>query len=468
MNKIMSKQCENAIKLLWLQTDIKKFPQAHKYLYEAIDLGDIEAYYFLGHCYGYNEGFECSKENHQKFLKLYLTGAELGSARCVLGLVRAGLYKDDNIKKCKLSLKEAFDKVLDMALADDPYSCYQIGNAYYRGDVRHYNLADTQVSYSEEAKKWLERASKGGILMAVNSLATFYYNRKDYQKAYELYMQGVKANYSISICNVARMYESGIYLKKDAQKAFEYYKLASQLGYNDAISELARCYLYGIGVEKNYEKALYWFNLSAKEENIEGINGLAYCNYYGYGCEIDYVKSKELFEKAANRGSSFAIYRLGVMYSDGKGVNKDLEKASCYFELAAKMGLDVAQNAIGNCYFEGKGVPINLKLAFDWYELGAKQGYLDCMDNVAYCSYYGYGCVVDYKKAKEIFELNSKKNDAYATYQLGVMYEEGNGVDKNTDKAVEFYNKSYKLGYNKAKQKVEKLSKRVFTFTKEN
>lgn len=468
MNKIMSNQCKKAIELLWLQTDIKKFPQAHKYLYEAINLGDIEAYYFLGHCYGYNEGFECSKENYQKFLNYYLRGAELGSARCVLGLVRAGLYKDENIKKCKLSVKEAFDKVLDMALIDEPYSCYQIGNAYYRGDVRNYNLSDTPVSYSDEAKKWFERASKAGVLAATNNLADFYYNRKDYKKAYELYMEAVKANYCISICNVARMYEEGIYLKKDTKKTFEYYKLAIKLEYYDAIAELARCYIYGIGVEKNYKKALQLFNLSASKNYPEGISGLAYCSYYGYGCEIDYAKAKELFEQAANRGNSFAIYRLGIMYNDGNGVDKDLEKASCYYELAARMGLCVAQNTMGNCYFHGKGVDVNLKMAFEWYEKGAKHGYLDCMDNVAYCKYYGYGCEIDYAKAKEIFEINSQKDDAFATYQLGIMYEEGNGVDKNINKALELYSKSYKLGYTQAKNKIGKTAKRVFTFTKKD
>lgn len=464
----MSEFCQQAVDILWFQSNPLYFSKAHRYLFEAIRLGDTDGYYFLGHCYGYREGFKGSKQNSENFISFYLKGAELGNARCVLGLMRAGKY-EENIKRCKLSAKEAFDAVLDMAVFDEPFSCYQIATAYYYGDVRKYKLNDTAVNYADEARKWFERAAQKGMLLAVNSLGVLYYNIKDYEKAFRLYTIAVRANYPLAMCNLARLYERGQYVKRDFDKAFYYYQSAANLQCCEAISDMGRCYLYGIGVNVDYEKALYWFRMGAEQLYDESINGIAYCNYYGYGCEKNYEKAKQMFESTAKTGNRFSVYRLGIMYEDGRYMEKDLKKAFSYYQKAAKMGLDIAQNVTGNCYFYGRGTDVNYKKALYWYEMGAKQQFKDSMDNVAFCSYYGYGCEIDYEKAKNIFEENAKIDDAYAIYQLGTMYEYGKGVEKNYDRALELYHRADELGFSKAKEKfVIKPNRHIFILHKDN
>ena len=54
-----------------------------------------------------------------------------------------------------------------------------------------------------------------------------------------------------------------------------------------------------------------------------------------------------------------------------------------------------------------------------------------------------------YKKAAPGEEKLCGSGDGQACYELGYMYEHGYGVSKDTNKAKELYNKACKLGYKK-------------------
>ena len=69
-----------------------------------------------------------------------------------------------------------------------------------------------------------------------------------------------------------------------------------------------------------------------------------------------------------------------------------------------------------------------------WYRLavdnGCEFGY-ECMGSM----YMKKG---EYKKAAELF-LKPEKKESLALYSLGKIYEEGLGVEKDMDKAIEYY-----------------------------
>jgi len=56
----------------------------------------------------------------------------------------------------------------------------------------------------------------------------------------------------------------------------------------------------------------------------------------------------------------------------------------------------------------------------------------------------------DYAAAHAIYLSLANKNDAKACYNLGLMYQDGDGVAKNMDEAVKWYTKSADLGYKEA------------------
>ena len=66
---------------------------------------------------------------------------------------------------------------------------------------------------------------------------------------------------------------------------------------------------------------------------------------------------------------------------------------------------------------------------------------------------YGNGDLIvhiNYNKAFELFKLVCNNYDGNGCYNLGLMYEQGQAVEKNYNKALELYKKSCKLGYKNA------------------
>ena len=61
------------------------------------------------------------------------------------------------------------------------------------------------------------------------------------------------------------------------------------------------------------------------------------------------------------------------------------------------------------------------------------------------------------KEALELFEKASDEKDPYAQYYLGVMYINGEGVDKNDNKAKEYFKKSCDAKLEKACDELKKL-----------
>ncbi len=56
----------------------------------------------------------------------------------------------------------------------------------------------------------------------------------------------------------------------------------------------------------------------------------------------------------------------------------------------------------------------------------------------------------DYAAAHAIYLALANQNDAKACYNLGLMYQDGDGVTKNMDEALKWYTKSADLGYKEA------------------
>ena len=56
----------------------------------------------------------------------------------------------------------------------------------------------------------------------------------------------------------------------------------------------------------------------------------------------------------------------------------------------------------------------------------------------------------DFAAAHAIYLTLAKQNDAKACYNLGLMYQDGDGVTQNLDEAVKWYTKSASLGYKEA------------------
>ncbi len=274
----------------------------------------------------------------------------------------------------------------------------------------------------DEEIKRLEELVKQGDADAMYELGHYYlYGQKglleNYEKAKELFEEAVNLGDARAMNILGYIYEHEFGVPQDYEKAKELYEKAANLGDTSAMNKLGYMYEHGEGVPQDYEKAKELYEKAENLRNAREINNLGYMYQHGEGVSQDYGKAKELFEKAANLGNTSAMYNLGYMYENGEGVPKDYSKAKELYEKAATKGNKVAQEKLSK-----------IKASIE----EARKNNND---------------KISYYKDKSIEELEElvKQNDDKAMNELGRRYSDGEGVEKNLEKAKSLFQKSSQL-----------------------
>ncbi|EXX50456.1 uncharacterized protein OCT59_023961 [Rhizophagus irregularis] len=205
--------------------------------------------------------------------------------------------------------------------------------------------------------------------------------KKNYEKAFNLFINAANKDHLLAKYYVGKCYESGIGTTKNEDLAFQYFenfinktystgqlkvgqyhdidiKIGLTLNicwYERAVnngSEIAMCnlgllYLNKYSDDKDYlKKAFELFKKSAEGNHRDGIVMLGYCYYYGIGTEPNLQKAFNLYQDSEKLGHNIAKYNLAFMYERGKGVKKDVNQAIKLYGNLAKQGNRDAQNQL--------------------------------------------------------------------------------------------------------------------------
>ena len=131
----------------------------------------------------------------------------------------------------------------------------------------------------------------------------------------------------------------------------------------------------------------------------------------------------DLVRKSANQNQPAAQYRLAKLYEIGEGVTQDAELARQLTERAARNGNRIAMHDLALYYAEGRGgVKADLPTAAKWFEKAAERGVVD------------------------------------SQFNLGVLFESGQGLPKNLTDAFVWYSIAATQGDQFAKQRVAVLT----------
>lgn len=136
MTILMTGLCEKGADQIWKQCNDAMYAQGVTWLEEAAYAGDAEAWFFLGHCYSWGDG--AVGFNEKKAYECYLRGASAGSARAVLGALRAGQYDEQMKQSARYSIEESYRQVRDAAEMGDVYAAWQMGEAVEWEDLADY------------------------------------------------------------------------------------------------------------------------------------------------------------------------------------------------------------------------------------------------------------------------------------------------------------------------------------------
>lgn len=128
--------------------------------------------------------------------------------------------------------------------------------------------------------------------------------------------------------------------------------------------------------------------------------------------------------------------------------HKDYSKAE-YYALQVAEKDNYCCFYLGYIYSEGgDGVKKDYAKAFYWWKHGSELGESGCSSNLGWLYLNGYGVNRNYKKAYEAFRkaIEQDKTDGYPLYQIANMYYDGCYVKANRDSAKLYYQKAAKLG----------------------
>lgn len=307
--------------------------------------------------------------------------------------------------------------------------------------------------------------------------------KKDPEKAFEILSIESKSGNIIATYDIGKLYDSQMLKSNDGDtlsqqyysKAFEdFHKLLSIVSMSDDKRDnwtksylnyrIGKMYEYGLGVTQDYSSAIEHYKLS---ENKYAYFALGNIYKYGSGVETDYAKAFDYYMRSLSSkgGMPFASYAVGQAYELGQGVEKDLSCAHNFYAEALK-GLekvftknhdDNISYKIGMMYLNGKGTDIDLECAEKYLLLSADsnnykaqymlgklyqsdnkkdlqkaekvliKGAENAQDKTGLCEYsLGklYLSQERYDKAASYLERSAAKDNYYAAYTLGKLYQE--------------------------------------------
>lgn len=307
--------------------------------------------------------------------------------------------------------------------------------------------------------------------------------KKDPEKAFEILSIESKSGNILATYDIGKLYDSQMLKSNDGDtlsqqyysKAFEdFHKLLSIVSMSDDKRDnwtksylnyrIGKMYEYGLGVTQDYSSAIEHYKLS---ENKYAYFALGNIYKYGSGVETDYAKAFDYYMRSLSSkgGMPFASYAVGQAYELGQGVEKDLTSAHNFYadaltgleKVFTKNHDDNISYKIGMMYLNGKGTDIDLECAEKYLLLSADsnnykaqymlgklyqsdskkdlqkaeknliKGAENAQDKTGLCEYsLGklYLSQERYDKAVSYLERSAAKDNYYAAYTLGKLYQE--------------------------------------------
>jgi TPR repeat protein len=293
---------------------------------------------------------------------------------------------------------------------------------------------------------------------------------KRYAEAVQQYAAADQAGYPRATLMLGTMYQDGLGVPRDPGRAASLYQRAADAGFADGYAALGLLSVQAM--PPDYGQAFSLFDRAASFGSITGraLLGELYIN--GLGVPQNQTRAISLFQQAANGGDPEGMLDLGVSYFAGVGVPRDSRTAFRWLSRAADFGFAQAQDIVGYMYEEGDGVAQSNANAMAWYRKAAAQddpfamthlgellsdagkgteavdlfrkaaakGYVDAEVQLA-IDYRngGDGIARDDRLAAYWYGKSAAQGDGFSQSQLAVMYERGEGVERNPAEARRLY-----------------------------
>jgi TPR repeat protein len=438
------------------------YEEAYKWYSMAARESHVKAMYHLGLLY--ENGLGISRD-YQKANHLYHQAGQFGSADALYQLGKA-YHHGRNFAIDPIKAIECYHTTAE--LGNPEHQC-ELGRLYEEGELFPKSLL--------QALKWYTKAYLQGYDKISSKLYSIYENRP-YE---DFFFKKLFKNLSIA--------SHGQFLLTDDYLEHDYRNLNNRLG--------AFCAL-GFPFKKNLEEAWDYFSrkysnssrtfsvddvlllkhgFTSNEKsdilkslvedealldriiNKEQLFKLGMIFFQGkydtrgsIPIKKDYSTAFRCLKKAAHENHPQAMFQLAIMYHYGYGIERDSEQGDICFDNARKMD-NTFEDHIALLYHTDIKIQ-NFTNAFTWYTRLEKR--LDAISplskrreitskvklGLGLLYEYGDGVVQDYQKALEYYNSLADDNIGCGINRLAIMHYYGKGVSVDYNKSIDLFNAS--------------------------
>lgn len=241
---------------------------------------------------------------------------------------------------------------------------------------------------------------------------------KDYEQAMNHFVKALDAGSVKAMNEIGFMYQYGYGVLKNKSEAVKWYRRGAELGDTDSMNSLADCLLKGLGTDKNVDEAVKLYTKAAELGNFNRVQELATCLIKYFGDESTAYK---WLKKSCDNASLFGILQKNS--SD----NKDLKFMDTLADIY---------------YFSMPDTPENKLKAFKWCEKMAQRD-PRCGYYLATMYWNGEGVEKNLDKAFKLFKQSADLGNTQSMSELAEIYLKGELVPKDESKALEWITKSF-------------------------
>ena len=348
-------------------------------------------------------------------------------------LRKLNLLESDEKYQIDLCKKYVSEVVDDLSVRNDLLKIYFVDTKGINGN-QNINRYDFLLDLLYNLK-----SAEDQFLLVDNSSAdkyTVYINQEKQREAVRLYEEGKRA-----------------LEEKDYDSAYKFFQTSVDLGNIDAIYELSECYYWGRGSDINYDKSISLIRLGLDKENNNCLflMGRAFDN--GNGIDKDIDKAKTYYRRVIDECSdkkviSKAQGNLAIILWNEINSESDKLTVTQLYKESIKNGNEVSMYNLGKIFDDGNKVDRDYLVAYDYYRMAAEHNYPDAQAELGWMYEKGHGVPQDYYKSSYWYNLAAKNNHLVAMVNLGNHYMNGNGVECNKEKGFSLYMRAYALRKN--------------------
>ena len=365
------------------------------------------------------------------------------------------------------SVTDSFDETMNLAKGGSSVAQYRLALFYRDGtgvekDAEQYRywleqaalrehtlamseLADLLVSEgrTEDAMEYYRKAAEGGDFDSRRKYSVMFgETHAEVEKLREIMLYLTKSGYPYDLFNYANLMYRSAMVPEDYEVAFKYAKEASDAGWLEADFLLGQIYRDGTGVERSIPAAEEMFIRAAERGHPRAMTLLADMYMDGKYLKRDQEQAFIWYEKAAMTGNLKSQYQVAMMLNDGIGTKKDPEKAKEWFARYASNSLNDFRRSVMESLRNRKG---DRNISNDLLKDSSRS--LNVQSMVSLASKYSEG--KDFKRNQSAtvqLLTNASVAGGQPRSRLGELYLEGNGVEKDTDKAFALFREAADFG----------------------